>query len=107
MKNEKTFASRLLDLIPSGEENAISTKDLANLLNCHSREITLTIHFLRVKGTVICSCTKGFFKPKNLEETRHFVATMRSRCKHIRAAAASAEKLLKMGGIEDERRRID
>lgn len=104
MSSNKTFASRLLDLIPSGEKNAISTKDLANLLNCHSREITLTMHFLRVKGAVICSCTKGFFKPENLEETRHFVATMRSRCKHIRAAAASAERLLKLGGVDDERR---
>lgn len=98
MMREKTFASRLVDLIPFGEANAISTKELASLLNCHGREITLTVHFLRCKGVVICSCQKGFFRPENAEELRHFVATMRSRCKHIRAAAASAEKLLKKGG---------
>lgn len=93
----KSFASRLLDLIPSGEANAISTKELASLLNCHGREITLTVHFLRCKGVVICSCQKGFFRPENRAEIQHFVATMRSRCKHIKAAAASAENLLKKG----------
>ena len=94
---EKTFASRLVDLIPFGEANAISTKELASLLNCHNRDVTLTVHFLRCGGTVVCSCQQGYFKPENAEELRHFVATMRSRCKHIRAAAASAEKLLKKG----------
>jgi Mn-dependent DtxR family transcriptional regulator len=90
---EQTFASRLLDLIPFGEENAVSTKELASLLNCHWREITLTVHYLRRKGHVICSCQRGFFKPERRDEIEHFVRTMRSRCKHIKAAAASAEKL--------------
>lgn len=98
MMREKTFASRLLDLIPFGEANAISTKELASLLNCHNRDVTLTVHFLRCKGTVVCSCQQGYFKPENAEELRHFVATMRSRCKHIRAATSSAERLLKQGG---------
>ena len=94
---EKPFEKRLLDLIPCGAENAITAKELATLMNCHTRIVTATIHFLRCKGVVICADTNGFYKPGNLEETRHFVNSMHSRVKHIRAAAASAEKLLKKG----------
>lgn len=94
---EKPFEKRLLDLIPCGCENAVTAKELATLMNCHTRIITATIHFLRCKGAVICADTNGFYKPANREETEHFVRSMRSRCRHIKAASASAEKLLNKG----------
>lgn len=96
--SEKPFEKRLLDLIPCGAENAVTAKELATLMNCHTRIITASIHFLRCTGAVICADSNGFYKPATREETEHFVRSMRSRCKHIRAAAASAERLLKQGG---------
>lgn len=95
--SEKPFEKRLLDLIPFGEENAVKARELAKLMNCHTRIITATIHFLRCKGEVICADTSGFYKPASRAETEHFVRSMRSRCRHIKAASASAERLLKQG----------
>lgn len=94
---EKPFEKRLLDLIPFGEENAVKARELAKLMNCHTRIITASIHFLRCTGAVICADSNGFYKPASRAETEHFVQSMRSRCRHIKAAAASAEKLLKKG----------
>lgn len=96
---DNKFAKRVYDLIPSGEANAITAAELANILQVPWRIITATIHFLRCKDFYICSCGKGYFRPENNDELRHFVMMMRSRRKHIKAAAASAEKLLKQGGL--------
>ena len=95
--SEKKNKKRLIDLIPCGAENAVTAKELAALMNCHTRIITASIHFLRCTGAVICADTNGFYKPATREETEHFVRSMRSRCRHIKAASASAEKLLKKG----------
>ena len=107
MGDNKSFAQTLLDLIPSGEENAITARELASLLNVHWRIVTLTIHLLRCSKKrliVICGSGKGYFLPANNAELEHFVRQMRSRVKHIRAATRSAERLLKLGGVDDERR---
>jgi len=105
MGDNKSFAQTLLDLIPSGEENAVTAKELASLLNCHWRQVTLTINYLRMHDIVICGTTRsGYFKHTNNEELKHFVFSMHSRARKILAAAESAERLLQTGGIDNERR---
>lgn len=91
----------LFDLLPTGEENAIPGRELARLLKCHYRDVTKSINYLRQQGAVICSSSAGFFKPADDAELIRFVRTMHSRVREIRAAAASAEKLIiKRGGFD-------
>lgn len=91
------LTENILDFIPSGEENAVSARDLAVLLHCHCRDITLSINYLRRKGAVICSCQRGYFKPVESAEVSRFVRTMHSRLKQIKIATLSAEKYLSGG----------
>ena len=53
----------VLDFIPEGEQNAISARELSQLLHCHRRKITLAINHLRCNGEVICSNTHGYYRP--------------------------------------------
>lgn len=89
----------IFDLIPTGEENAIPGRELARLLNCRYRDITLSVNCLRQQGAVICSCSAGFFKPADDAELLHFVRMMKSRAREIIAASDSAERELKRRGV--------
>jgi len=88
----------LYNFIQFGRENAQTAKDLTKAMGYkHWREVTLEINRLRNKGAVICAAgdkPAGYFRPRDPDEARHFVVTMRSRVREIRLAARSAEKYI-------------
>ena len=69
------------ELLPTGKENAISSKELAQLAGCTSvRELQQVIAAERDAGAVILSSTKGgYFLPANKQEIKEFCATLTSR----------------------------
>ena len=86
----------ILERLEKGEENAVSAAELGSAAGLAPKKVNAAIHRMRVKGAVILSSNAGYFypDPEKIDELRHFVRTMRSRCREIRAATASAKKLL-------------
>lgn len=83
-------------LLPTGKENAISTKELVQLSGCSSaRELQIYIAEERKAGAVICSSTAGgYFLPASHKETAEFCKALENRAKNTFVALQSAKKAL-------------
>ena len=88
----------VLDFIPEGEQNAISARELSQLLHCHRREITLAINALRCGGEVICSNTHGYYRPTCVQDAMRTYRHMTSRQREIAKAAQSAKEYIQNHG---------
>lgn len=95
------FLADFLRAIPDGEENAVTTRELAHLFDVHPRIVTATVARLRKMGVVLCSSGAGYFVPADDEELRHFVRQMHSRLREIKLATISAEKALQRREAEN------
>lgn len=107
----------IMNLLPVGKENAISTADLVRLAGCKSaRDLQERIAYERNHGAVICSGSgRGYWKPKDRQEIQEFVRTMDARALNTLRAAKSARAVLKIpsgqqvieGSGEDGRSEVD
>ena len=88
----------IMNLLPVGKENAISTADLVRLTRCKSaRDLQERIAYERNHGAVICSGSgRGYWKPKDRQEIQEFVRTMDARALNTLRAAKSARAALKI-----------
>ena len=88
----------IMNLLPVGKENAISTTELVRLTGCKSaRDLQDRIAYERNHGAVICSGSgRGYWKPKNRQEIQEFVRTMDARALNTLRAAKSARAVLKI-----------
>ena len=97
----------ILDIIPFGRNNSISTAELAKLLQADQRTVRATISRLRRKGYIICSNSDsslgrtGYFQPISKEELETFVSIETARIRTHKAAIAPARRKLKSlkGGV--------
>lgn len=87
----------IADLLPTGKENAISTKDLLKITGLHSaRELQHHIALERKAGAVICSSTTGgYFLPANQTETAEFCKSLENRAKNTLIALISAKRSIR------------
>ena len=88
----------VLDFIPEGEQNAISARELSQILHCHRRKITLAINHLRCNGEVICSNTHGYYRPACVQDAVRTYRHMTSRQREIARAAKSAKAYIQDHG---------
>ena len=88
----------IMNLLPVGKENAISTADLMRLMGCKSaRDLQERIAYERNHGAVICSGPgRGYWRPKDRQEIQEFVRTMDARALNTLRAAKSARAALKI-----------
>ena len=88
----------IMNLLPVGKENAISTADLMRLMGCKSaRDLQERIAYERNHGAVICSGSgRGYWRPKDRQEIQEFVRTMDARALNTLRAAKSARAALKI-----------
>lgn len=93
-KESKAPSKQIIGLLHSGEENALTARDLATSTGLSVRDITLQIARERQAGAVILSSGKGYFLPSSEDEILHFVRTMNSRARNIYFAAQSAKAML-------------
>lgn len=97
----------ILDIIPFGRNNSISTAELAKLLQADQRTVRATISRLRREGYIICSNSDsslgrtGYFQPISKEELETFVNIETARIRTHKAAIAPARRKLKSlkGGV--------
>ena len=85
---------KITDYLPTGTENAIPSKTLAEILGFDTvRELQKAIERERQAGAVILStCTEGggYFLPANETEIREFIRTLSNRAKNTRRSMESA-----------------
>ncbi|MBQ8010205.1 MAG: hypothetical protein IJ265_01455 [Oscillospiraceae bacterium] len=86
----------ILDFIPFGKQNAVSTEYLKDVTGLDMRTIRQQIANARMRGAVICSSLRseggGYFQPESPEEAAEYVRTERCRIESAKAALASAEE---------------
>lgn len=67
----------MLELIPTGKENAISRRELVSLTSLKDRVVRLRIEQYRNEGICICSNwsegAKGYYLPGNEAEQKEFL----------------------------------
>ena len=89
----------LLDYIPTGADNPVTTAQLMQMTGIASpRILRREIHDLREKGHVICSSTEppaGYFIPADKEEAARFIRSMESRRREIGRAIKAAKQYMK------------
>ena len=88
----------IMDILPVGKENAISTADLVKITGCTSaRDLQERIALERNAGAVICSGSRsGYWRAKDRQELLEFVHCMDARAKNTLAATRSAKKALQI-----------
>lgn len=86
------IAQALLEAIPHGKENAVSSKELEEKLFISHDLFKSALRFLRESGAIICSTPKspGYYRPRSANEAVDYVRTEQHRinqlCKALRAA---------------------
>ena len=86
------IANAVLEAIPHGAENAITSKQLEDLLCINHDLFKEVLRYLRENGAVICSTPRkpGYFRPRTQNEAVQYVRDEQHRitqlCKALRAA---------------------
>jgi len=85
---------KIVDTLPYGRENAISSKQLAEMLGFATvRALQAAVERERRAGAVIISTTQdggGYYLSNDIQEIAAFIRTLNSRAKHTRESTFSA-----------------
>lgn len=88
----------LMESLPTGEENAVSMKELAFRFGVNERAIRKAIHEARESGVIICSGNSGYWKPDAEYQLVSYYRLARSRAMStLKSLKTTREKLLEMG----------
>ena len=69
----------LLDFLPEGQENRITSRDLESITNLKGTQIRAEVNRLRTKGAPIASDDKGYYIATNQEELTATIKNLESR----------------------------
>ena len=86
---------KLLSVIGTGEENAVTQKEITALTGLPPRETRLILERARKAGTVICSSNAGRFYPADAAELRAYIKRIDSGVRNECIALAPARRLLR------------
>lgn len=78
------FKINVYPVLNVGKQNALTAKEIANLLGIDERAVTRQIRKEREQGYLICSSKDlngGFFLPENKAEAEEFVRRIERECK--------------------------
>ncbi len=93
-----TERPKIFEYIPHGEDNAISSEELAKLGGFKNvRELRNYIETLRNSGYVICSKSNrggGYYIHDNSHELKHYVRTVQNRIINSQRSLSSAMREL-------------
>ena len=93
----------IIELLPKGKENAISTAELAKAVGAANvRELRRMVAKERKAGEIIASSNNGYFVPVDIKEIEEFVRTLDCKARSIMVALQSARKLLKNAVDENQ-----
>lgn len=101
-------ANKILALIPTGKDNAISMEYLSNILGVSKRDIRQCVLNARLEGNIICGTQYGYYLPADDSELREYyyyaltralttlksLKTARIKVKEIEAELSDAEQIV-------------
>ena len=76
----------ILDLIPYGIDNAVTTQYIADRLNAERRQVRHMVEYARIDGNIIAGTNEGLFIPETDAELRGYVTRAYS---HIKGTVQS------------------
>jgi len=94
---------RLLLLLANhrGQENAITSTEIASRLNIDRRTVRSLVHRLREKGVAVASSSignRGYFIPANQKEANRCITQLKSRVKEISKIIRALENVSQLDG---------
>ena len=98
------MGDQLLDLIPEGRKNAVSSRKFMELLNCSERKLRSMISTIRKEGRFVCFCNQGFFFHANEQELSQTFQTLERKAKGIFESLKSARRELRQTKGQQKRR---
>lgn len=85
----------LYELLPSGQSEAKPSQEIAKAARITDmRVFRHYIELLRKDGMVICSCSRGLFKPESRSDILQWLAITKARAKTLSEICESAERAL-------------
>ena len=79
----------IAELLQQGIQNAKTSQTLADFLRWDKRDVRQAIRNERLAGTLICSCSKGYYLPDNDADIQHTINRLYKQGKeNIRVADA-------------------
>ena len=91
----------LVDLIPTGKDEAISMKMLSRITGYPTADIRQYVLNARRLGILICSGEQGYYFPKDLGELQEFIHRRDQYIKTACVALHAFKKTLKGANIEE------
>lgn len=93
MDSRKTL--QIFELLHVGAENALTLRELVQLIGEDERSLRRRIQAERKAGKLILSdCLHGYFLPASEQEARRFIRSMSGRAAEIAAVSRAAEAAL-------------
>ena len=89
---------KISDFLHHGQENAVPTTHLKEILHVDARTIRLLVQEERLNGVPILSGQRGYFLPGDSLEVLKCVRSLRHRAREITRAAAGIERGGASGG---------
>ena len=93
---------RLMMMIPHGEENAVSMRELARLCSASPREVRKMVEVARCDGMIIASSDQGYFIPESKEELLAYYRCVKCRIATAIKTLRPVEDLLEVLNDADE-----
>lgn len=84
----------ILNLIGTGEQNAVHLGDIMHKTELKNREVRKCIEQLRRSGNVIVSNKNGYFKPETPEELQKYINQETHRAKSVFYTLKNARQLM-------------
>lgn len=82
MKDKNKY-EKLLSVLPSTKEDAVTMKELSRLLGVTEREVRRCVQYARKEGFPILSGNEGYWKSDNEREFNSFISKERGIAKNI------------------------
>jgi len=95
-------ANTLLDIIPEGEENAVSMKFLSAICETDERTIRKAIFDLRCSGAIIAGTSAGYYIPVTEQELKDYYTMARSRALSTFRSLKAVRADLKQRGLDPD-----
>lgn len=89
--------TKVSDVLFTGAENAITARQLREILNCSQEDLRYAIAKERRQGSPICSSTNkthGYFLAANKDEMKRYCQSLRHRAGEIFATRAACLKMI-------------
>lgn len=96
--NEMLKFKEFLKDYHTGQEKAITKRELVTALGIDERDVRQFTNTLRTFGTPICSCQRGYFYGETVAEIDSTIFTMSSRIREMQKA---------VNGLKDSRKSLE